>query len=129
VESGRRGVLLVSGFFALGGLLHLGLAIFAGSQPEKFWGVWDAAGRGLFSVGVAWGLWRRLSLFRSVALVYCVLMLLTYLSALALAYARAPATFPTALVLESLYEIPSCALLLPYLLSGEATAVFSRSLL
>lgn len=129
MDSAGRGVFLVSGFFVVGGLLHLGLAIFAAPSGPEFWAIWEAAGRGILSAALGWGLFRRLSLFRSVALIYCVLMLLTYLSALVLAYTRAPAVFPSALILESLYEIPSCALLLSYLSSSEAGVVFSRSLL
>jgi hypothetical protein len=119
---------MASGFFAFGGLLHFGLALLAPEHPPRFWDLWDAAGQGLLSWGVAWGLIRRLSLFRSIALVSCAVMILTYLVALGLAYWHTRANFPRAVIIESLYEIPSSALLLPYLLSPEAAATFSRPL-
>ena len=124
----RRGVYAAVGFFALGGILHFALAAAIPDHPREFWDLWDAAGRGLLSWGVAWGLWKRLSLFRSIATVYCVVMLLTYLVALGIAYSGKPAAHPLSLVIESVYEIPSCALLVPYFVSPEATQVFSRSL-
>ena len=127
MESGR-GAYVAAAFFAFGGVLHFALTLFAGEHPAGFWELWDAAGRGLLGWFVAWGLLRRLSVFRAVASVYCVVMLLTYLCALLLAYTRTPAAFPRSLIGESLYEIPSCALLAPYLLSSEAAQVFSRSL-
>ena len=90
--------------------------------------MWEAAGRALLSWGLGWGLFRRLALFRTIASVYCLVMLLTYLAVLGLAYSQATAVYPEALIIESVYEIPSCILLLPYLRSPEAIEVFSRPL-
>jgi hypothetical protein len=118
--------MVVAGFFILGGLLHFALALF---QPgQSFWSLWEAAGRGLLSWVVAFGLVRRLAVFRSIAAVYCVVMLLTYLAVLGLAYAHTVANYPTPLIVESLYEIPSCTLLVPYLLSERAGEAFHRPL-
>jgi hypothetical protein len=125
---GRTAVHVAAGFFALGGLLHIGLAVFGQGFPPQFWTVWEALGRGLISLVVAWGLLRRLAAFRSLAWVYCAVMLLTYLAVLCLAYTRTRALYPWPLIIESLYEIPACALLLPYFLSEEAQEAFSRSL-
>ena len=125
---GRTGIRIAAGFFAFGGLLHIGLAVFATSFPPRFWDVWEASGRGLLSFVVAFGLLRRLSFFRSLAWVYCAVMLLTYLAVLVFAYTKTPGVYSSSLIVESLYEIPSCALLLPYFLSREAEEAFSRSL-
>lgn len=124
---GSRGVFVAAGFFALGGVLDVGFAVFLPSQPG-FWGVWEAAGRSLVSLVVAFGLFRRLALFRFLAAVYCVAMLLTYAVVLFLAYSGTEASFSRALILQSLYEIPACGVLLPYFRSVEAEEAFSQPL-
>jgi hypothetical protein len=127
VFQGSFGVWAVTGFFAVGGILGLVGAIFAPPHPPGFWALWDALGASLVSFLVAAGLWRRFALFRSLAAVYCVVMPLTYLAVLILAYAEETGPVPRVVILNSLYEIPSCILLLPYLRSSEAAAAFSRS--
>ena len=123
------GVWVTAGFFAAGGVLHLGVALHDLPRPLALWAVWGAVGRALLSMLLAWGLWRRIALCRSVAMVYCLAVLTTDLVVLGLAFARAPVRFPDAVVWESLYEVPSCALLLPYLRSSRAAALFPRSLI
>jgi hypothetical protein len=115
-----------AGFFALAGLLELGMSLFSG-EPG-FWRFWEALGRALLDALLAVALWRRLALGRTTAMVYCLAAILTYASVLLLAYARAPFLFPTAIVVQSLYEVPSCTLLYPYLRSQEAALVFTRPL-
>jgi hypothetical protein len=62
-------------------------------------------------------------------MVYCLAALVTYLVAVGLALGGAPLQFHSALVVQSLYQVPSCALLLPYLRSARAAALFARPLL
>lgn len=123
-----RGVWVSAGFFACGGLLEIGTAVWELPRPLTFWPVWEAFGRGLLNLLLAVGLWERIGFCRSIAMVYCLAALATYAVVLALAFANAPVRFPPSVVLESLYEIPSCAILLPYLRSPAAALLFTRSL-
>ena len=122
------GVWVSSGFFALGGLVEFGLALLELPRPVPFWGIWEALGRSLLYLIVAVGLWRRIALCRSIAMVYCLAALATHAFVLALAFAHAPVRFPTSVFIHSLYEVPSCALLFPYLRSARASALFPRPL-
>jgi hypothetical protein len=122
------GVWVSTGFFALGGLIELGLGLLELPRPFPFWGVWEALGRSLLYLIVAAGLWRRIALCRSIAMVYCLAALGTHAFVLALAFAHAPVRFPTSVFIHSLYEVPSCALLFPYLRSSRASALFPRPL-
>jgi hypothetical protein len=116
-------------FFAVSGLVDLGLTLAELPRPLAFWPVWQALGRGLLYGLLAFGLFRRLALCRSLAMVYCLASLVTYGAVLALAIAQAPFAFPRSIILLSLVEVPSCALLLPYLRSAEAALFFRRPLL
>jgi hypothetical protein len=78
---------------------------------------------------VAYGLLRRIAVCRSIAMVYCLAMVPTYLATIALAYAGAPFRFPPSVVFQSLYQLPSCLLLFPYLRSAQASSLFTRPLL
>jgi hypothetical protein len=122
------GVWVSSGFFALGGLLQLLGALHDMPRPVAFWPLWGAVGRVLLSWLLAWGLWRRIALCRSIAMVYCLAVVVTDAVVLAMAFAHAPVRFPDAVVWESLYEVPSCLLLFPYLRSPRASALFPRPL-
>jgi hypothetical protein len=123
------GVWLSAGFFALAGLLEVVLALVEAPRPTRFWPLWEALGRGLLHGLVAWGLWERIALCRTVAMIYCLAAIVTYLVAIGLALGGAPLQFPSSLVVQSLYQVPSCALLLPYLRSPRAAALFVRPLL
>ena len=116
-------------FFAANGLAHLGLTLAELPRPLAFWPVWQAVGNGLLYALLALGLARRFALCRSVAMVYCLATLVTYAVVLAMAFSQAPLAFPRSVVVSSLFEVPSCALLLPYLRSPEAALVFRRPLL
>ncbi|HWX25562.1 MAG TPA: hypothetical protein VN083_10990 [Vicinamibacteria bacterium] len=120
------GVWAAAGFFALGGVLEFTFAAWFAPRPPGFWDLWDALGRSILYIVVAAGLWRRIAVFRSLASIYCIVILLTYAAVLVIAYCGMNAVFPKSLILGSLYEIPSCVLLLPYLRSPEASATFSR---
>ena len=122
------GVWVASGFFAVGGLLEIVLGVIELPQPVSFWPLWEALGRSLLYLIVAAGLWRRIALCRSIALVYCLAALATHAIVLALAFTHAPVRFPTSVFVHSLYEVPSCALLFPYLRSPRASALFPRPL-
>jgi hypothetical protein len=77
---------------------------------------------------VAAGLWRRLALCRTVGIVYCLAALVTYAAVLGLAFGRAPVRFPPSVIVQSLVQVPSCAVLLPWLRSPKAARAFPRPL-
>jgi hypothetical protein len=116
-------------FFAANGLAQIGLALLELPRPFGFWSVWQALGSGLLYALLAAGLVHRFAFCRSVAMVYCLASLATYGVVLVLAIGQAPLAFPRSVVLASLFEVPSCALLLPYLRSPEAALFFRRPLL
>jgi hypothetical protein len=62
-------------------------------------------------------------------MVYCLAAIVTYGAALILALAHAPLRFPPSVVIQSLYQVPTCVLLLPYLRSPNASVAFPRPLL
>lgn len=123
-----KGVWITAGFFALSGLMEIALGVWELPAPRAFWPVWDALGRGLLHFLLAFGLWRRVALCRSIAMVYCLAVLATYAFALILAFAQAPVRFPPSVVVQSLFQVPSCALLFPYLRSTRASVLFPRPL-
>jgi predicted neutral ceramidase superfamily lipid hydrolase len=124
-----RGVLLSVAFFVLSGVLEIALSLHDAPRPVPFAVAWQATGAGLLHFLLAWGLWRRIALCRSVAMVYCLAVIVTYLVALALALAHAPLRFPPSVVVQSLFQVPSCVLLFPFLRSAAASALFPRPLL
>jgi hypothetical protein len=119
---------LVVAFFALSGLLEVVLA-FVDLPWPSFDTLWEALGRALLHALLAAGLWRGYALCRTLALVYALAALVTYAVVLALALAGAPFRFPPSVVVQSLVQVPSCALLLPWLRSPAAARAFPRSLL
>ena len=123
-----RGVSLAVAFFVVSGLLEIVLALHDAAHPVSFVVAWQAAGAGLLHFLLAWGLWRRIAVCRSVAMVYCLAVVVTYLVALSLALAHAPLHFPPSVVVQSLFQVPSCVLLFPFLRSPEAAALFPRPL-
>jgi hypothetical protein len=124
-----RGVWVPAAFFLVGGVLEIALAAWETPRPWPFWTLWEALGRALVHFLVAFGLWQRMALFRSIAMVYCLAIVPTYVAALALAYADAPLRFPPSIVVQSLYQVPSCLLLFPFLRSDAASLLFPRTLL
>jgi hypothetical protein len=123
-----KGVWVPAAFFVGGGLLELALAAYETPRPWPFWPLWEALGRAMLHFLVALGLWQRIALCRSIAMVYCLAVVPTYVAALGLAYAGAPFRFPPSVVLQSLYQLPSCLLLFPYLRSEQASLLFTRPL-
>jgi hypothetical protein len=123
------GVWATTGFFVGAGLLGLAIRLNEMPRPLALWGLWGAIGRALLSLLLAWGLWRRMAVCRSVAMVYCLAVLTTDLVVLGMAFAHAPVSFPESVIWESLYEVPSCALLFPFLRSSKASALFPRPLI
>lgn len=122
-----RALLAAAAYFTVGGLLEIFLGIWDLPRPLAFWGIWDAVGRGLLHFGLAAMLVERIPLARWVALVYCLATLILHAVVLALAFARAPGVaFPPSVVVRSLYDLPSCALLLPWLRSETAALAFRR---
>ncbi len=115
-------------FFVLSGVLEFGVGVMEAPRPLAFWPVWEALGRAILYWLLAAGLWQRLALCRTVALVYSLAALVTYAVVLALALWHAPVEFPASVVLSSLVQVPSCALLVPFLRSPEATVLFPRPL-
>ena len=122
-----RGVWVTSVFFLVSGIVEIAAAAFE-NRPLLFWPLWDAFFRGVVHFVLAWGLWRRMALCRSVAMVYCLATLATYGVVLAMALLQAPVSFPGSVKLQSLLQVPSCALLLPFLRSPKASQLFPRPL-
>jgi hypothetical protein len=119
---------LAVAFFALCGVLEIALA-FADAPRPGFATLWEATGRALLPALLAVGLWRGFALCRTLAFVYSLAALVTYAVVLALALGGAPARFPPSVVVQSLLQVPSCALLLPWLRSPAAARAFHRPLL
>ena len=115
-------------FFAVSGILEIVLGVHDAPRPLPFEAVWQATGAGLLHFLVAWGLWRRVALCRSVAMVYCLAVVVTYLAALGLALGQAPLRYPPSVVVQSLFQLPSCVLMFPFLRSARASALFTRPL-
>lgn len=122
-----RGVWVSAGFFVVSGVVEIAAAVYE-TRPLAFWPLWDAYFRGVLHFLLAYGLWRRVALCRSVAMVYCLAMLTTYGVVLGLALAGAPFSYPASVKLQSLLQVPSCALLLPFLRSPRASELFPRPL-
>jgi hypothetical protein len=122
-----RGVWVTSAFFLVSGIVEIAAAAVE-TRPLLFWPLWDAFFRGVLHFVLAWGLWRRIALCRSVAMVYCLAMLTTYGVILAMALLQAPVSFPGSVKLQSLLQVPSCALLLPFLRSPKTSQLFPRPL-
>jgi hypothetical protein len=116
---------LCVGFFALSGVLELVLPIADGEGTKT---AWNAVGQALLHWLLAAGLWWRLLLCRVLAHIYCLAALVTYGIVLGLALAQAPIEFPPSVVVMSLFQVPSCAILLPWLRGGEARLLLSRRL-
>jgi len=123
-----RAAVLAVAFFALSGVLELALTFVDAAFPTGV-ALWEALGRALLHWLLAAGLWRRFALCRTFALVYCLAALVTYTVVLALALAGAPLVFPPSVVGQSLVQVPSCALLLPWLRTPDAAQAFPRPLL
>ena len=123
-----KGLVAAVAFFAAAGVLELLLSAWELPRPWSFWPVWEALGRTLLYLLLAWGLWHRIALCRSIALVYCLAAVVLYLVVLGLALGRAPVRFPPSVVIQSLFQVPSCVLLFAYLRSPRAGVVFTRPL-
>jgi hypothetical protein len=123
-----RAALLAVAFFSVSGALEIGLTFADATRPQKV-ALWEALGRALLHWLLAAGLWHRFALCRTVALVYCLAALVTYAAVLALALTGVPLAFPPSVVVQSLVQVPSCALLLPWLRSPAAGLAFPRPLL
>jgi hypothetical protein len=121
------GVRLTAAFFVLAGALEIGLTLFE-VRPLSFWPVWDACVRGGMNVLLAMGLRRRYAICRSIAMIYCLAVVITYLVAVGLALTGAPLRFPTSIVVQSLLHVPSGVVLFLYLRSPIASAHFPRPL-
>ena len=123
-----RGALLTVAFFAASGALEVAL-VFADTPSPAFDSMWEAVGRALLNALLAAGLLRGYALCRALAFVYSLAALVTYAVVLALALWGAPVSFPPSLVVQSLFQVPTCALLLPWLRSPAAAQAFPRPLL
>jgi hypothetical protein len=123
-----RALVLAVLFFALSAVLEVALAFVDVPQPTVL-GLWEALGRALLPALLAAGLWRGFSFCRTMALVYAVAAVVTYAVVLALALSGAPFRFPPSVIVQSLLQVPSCALLVPWLRSPAAAQALRRRLL
>jgi hypothetical protein len=120
-----RAALLAVAFFAVSGALEIVLAFADAPWPRRE-ALWEVLGRALLHALLAAGLWRGYALCRTLAFVYCLAALVTYAVVLALALGGAPFRFPPSVVVLSLVQVPSCALLVPWLRSPAAARAFPR---
>jgi hypothetical protein len=120
-----RGLRAAVGFFVVAGLLDI-LLVVLGSRPLTVETAWEALGRAGLDGLLAMGLWRRIPLCRSVAMIYCLAALITDAVVVSWALAQAPVRFPPRILIQAAYEVPCCVLLLPYLRSKEASLLFAR---
>ena len=123
-----RAVVLAVAFFATSAALELAFTFVDAPRPT-FVAVWEALGRALLPGLLAAGLWRGFSFCRTMALVYAVAALVTYAVVLAMALGGAPVRFPPSVIVQSLLQVPSCAVLVPWLRSPAAARAFTRPLL
>ena len=123
-----RAALLATAFFVLSGVMELALVFLDAPRPA-LGDLWEALGRALLHGLLAAGLWRGLALCRALAFVYALAALVTYAAVLALALAGAPLRFPPSVIVQSLVQVPTCALLVPWLRSPAAAAAFPRPVL
>ena len=123
-----RAVVLAVAFFALSAVLELALAFVDAPRPTLV-AIWEALGRAVLPALLAAGLWRGFSFCRTIALVYAVAALVTYAVVLALALGGAPVRFPPSVIVQSLLQVPSCAVLVPWLRSPAAARALPRPLL
>jgi hypothetical protein len=123
-----RAVVLAFAFFTLCAVLELALAFVDAPRPT-FLAIWEALGRAVLPALLAAGFWRGYSFCRTVALVYAVLALVTYGVVLAMALVGASVRFPPSVVVQSLVQVPSCAVLVPWLRSPAAARALPRPLL
>jgi len=128
-QHASRLVVLAAAFFVAAGVLEVGLGWTAPRHASAFWQLWEALARGGLDIVVALGLSRRLAICRTIALIYCLASVTTYAVVLALALGQAAFRFPPAVVVQSLFEVPSCSVLFLYLRSPRASATFTRPLL
>lgn len=123
-----KGAQLAIAFFAASGVLEVVL-VFADTRRPGLDALWEALGRALLHGLLAAGLWRRYALCRTLAFVYCLAAVVMYAVVLAMALWGAPARFSPSVVVQSLFQGPSCALLLAWLRSPAAGRAFPRPLL
>jgi len=120
-----RGLRAAVGFFVVAGLLEIVLVV-VGVRPLTVGAAWEALGRAGLDWLLAMGLWRRIALCRTVAMIYCLAALVTDAVVVSLALAHAPVRFPPRVLVQTIYEVPCCVLLLPYLRSKQASLLFAR---
>jgi len=123
-----RAVVLTVAFFTVSAVLEVALAFVDTPRPGVLQ-IWDALGRALLPALLAAGLWRGFAFCRTLAIVYALAALATYAVVLALALGGADARFPPSVVVQSLLQVPSCAVLVPWLRSPAAARAFPRPLL
>ena len=73
------------------GVLELAALAWELPRPWSFWPAWEALGRTCSMCCCAWGLWHRIALCRTIALVYCLAAIVLYLAVLGLALRPGPA--------------------------------------
>jgi hypothetical protein len=123
-----RAVVLAVAFFTMSALLEVALAFVDAPRPA-FVAIWEALGRAVLPALLAAGLWRGLAFCRTLALVYAVAALVTYAVVLAMALCGAPVRFPPSVIVQSLLQVPSCAVLVPWLRSPAAARALPRPIL
>jgi len=120
-------VRLTAAYFVLSGVVGILAALYE-VRPLSFWPVWDACWRGGMDFLLAAGLRRRYAICRSIAMIYCLAVVITYSVAAGLAVTGAPLSFPPSIVIQSLLHVPSGVVLFLYLRRPAASGLFPRPL-
>jgi hypothetical protein len=122
------GVWLPAAFFVAAGVLDFVLSVFAAGHPASFDDAWTAAGRTMMNVVLAFGLWNRVWLSRTVAIVYCLGAISVYTLAILLAVTHQPLSYPPSIVIGSAFEVPLCVVVYRHLRTRHAAELFSQDL-
>lgn len=121
------GVRLTAAFFVVSGAVEI-LATLYEVRPLAFWPVWDACWRGGMDFLLAAGLRHRYAICRSIAMIYCLAVVITYSAAAGLALTGAPLAYPPSVVIQSLLHVPTGVVVFLYLRRPTASALFPRPL-
>ena len=121
-------VWLPAAFFVTAGLLDFALSVFAAGHPARLGDAWTASGRTTLNVLLAFGLWNRVWLSRTIAIAYCVGAIGVYTLAILLAVTHQPLSYPPSIMIGSLFEVPFCVLVYRHLRSPRAAELFSKPL-
>ena len=121
------GVRLTAAFFVVAGVVEIASTLIE-VRPLGFLPIWDALVRGGLHFLLAAGLRRRYAICRSIAMIYCLAVVISYSVVVGLALAGEPLHFRASVVVQSLLHIPTGVVVFRYLRSPLASAPYPRPL-